>query len=833
MKRLIRLLSGYQGVWAWRSRKNTLTLITLLTLLVMLTSSAQGAAPRQGPDAPNPPIVMPTWVKDYVDAPPFFFFMSDRSLHFKPITNQPCIAYGGDHLWYSCYNFTTQLWQTKLVDASLMVGAYAALTFNKNGKPFISYYDAKDGELWLAYDLGPNEFTDIWTTVRVDFNVLRAENPQPDVAGQDVANAAADMRAFQDLLLNPSPGVDAANFIPVAKGVGLFTSIAIDSLGQLHISYYDADNGALKYAFWNGFDPWHIDVVDDSATNPGKVGLGTSIATYTDVDMKVTVHVSYMSEKYDDLKYAQKNALGQWKRETVDGNNGAHDNVGPYSSIAVDKNGFPHISYRDFALQNLKYAKMKADKSWYITKIDSAGDVGYFTSIAVNSSKVVFISYYDNTNGDLKFAKGSDDTWTVKALKTGGDIGYFTSIALDPNGYPAISYFHASEGTLENIYQDVKGWHVRPDVAGPAFDVGQATSLVLNSVGAPSISYMNASVLDLKMARASGSNWLLETVPTGVSAGAFSSIKLLNDHTPVIAYYDMDNGDLIYGVRNVAWWDLYNVDPDYKDNDVGQFVSLAIDSLGIPHMSYFDATFGNLKYASWNPLTLEWDIEIAGSPGDVGMFTSLALDSNDLPYISYYDATNERVRMAFKTIIGAWVRETVDYVGDPSDDKPVLEAYTSIAVDNLDFPHISYYNATLRNLWLASWNGATFDYELVDSTGEVGFWNSLAISPLDNSRHICYYDKTNGDLRYAFSVFNGVSWDWYYQLVDGGPLDDNTDVGQFCSIGFLNGLNVDGSYRVGISYYSASLGDLKFAHTYPNPLVAVWWNFAPLILRLP
>ncbi|HDH04776.1 MAG TPA: choice-of-anchor D domain-containing protein, partial [Nitrospirae bacterium] len=179
-----------------------------------------------------------------------------------------------------------------------------------------------------------------------------------------------------------------------AGRVGRYTSIAIDSLDNVHISY--SGNGDLKYAT-NASGTWVIQTVDSL----GYIIPDISIA----IDSLDNVHISYRDQYKFELKYAT-NASGTWVTQTVDS---AGYVVGRYASaIAIDSLDNVHISYYDYDYNsidkydgNLKYAT-NASGTWVTQTVDSYE--GMSTSIAIDSLDNVHISYYDSTNGDLKYA---------------------------------------------------------------------------------------------------------------------------------------------------------------------------------------------------------------------------------------------------------------------------------------------------------------------------------------------------------------------------------------------------------------------------------------------
>lgn len=95
----------------------------------------------------------------------------------------------------------------------------------------------------------------------------------------------------------------------------------------------------------------------------------------------------------------------------------------------------------------------------------------------------------------------------------------------------------------------------------------------------------------------------------------------------------------------------------------------------------------------------------------------------------------------------------------------------------------------------------------IDTPGNVGKYASLAIDPLSDTTYVSYYDATNKRLRLAmnkgFGTGNcGPNNSWLCTTVD-----SSGDVGMYSSIA-INPANGE----IGISYYDATAGKLKYAH---------------------
>lgn len=199
---------------------------------------------------------------------------------------------------------------------------------------------------------------------------------------------------------------------------------------------------------------------------------------------------------------------------------------------------------------------------------------------------------------------------------------------------------------------------------------------------------------------------------------------------------------VMVGVTEAGEWVIETVD---LAGDVGKCNSLALDSSGNPHISYYDETNENLKYAHWDGSV--WQIETVDSVGGVNHYhygSSLALDSSDNPHISYYDGNQFIGDLKYARWNGAaWQIETVDSEGN-------VGVFNSLALDSSDNPHISYPRWDLK---YARWDGSNWQIEEVDYEYEADvLTNSMK---LDSSEypHIAFHRNSNeytaGWLRYA------------------------------------------------------------------------------------
>ena len=345
------------------------------------------------------------------------------------------------------------------------------------------------------------------------------------------------------------------------------------------------------------------------------------------------------------------------------------------------------------------------------TAIDSTGNSGAYTSIAIDSYGFRHISYQDTTNYDLKYATDKTGSWVTVSVDTIGYVGDTTSIAIDSNDVVHISYVENYDdlkyATCSSGCTTASNWDI---VFVDTTDSMSMTSIAIDSNDALHISYLDYTNKDLKYATCSSgctsaSNWNNVSIDTTGDRGWYSSIAIDSNDAVHISYYDLSGKNLKYATCSSSCTTASNWDAVLVDTTgyVGLLSSIAIDSNDAVHISYYHIdmpwtnTHDDLKYATCSSTCTtasNWDIVYVDTTGDVGRYSSIAIDSNDAVHISYQDGTNGGLKYATCSSGCA----TVSNWNNVSVTSGFGVDYTSIAIDSNDAVRISYRDTTNGDL---------------------------------------------------------------------------------------------------------------------------------------
>lgn len=570
----------------------------------------------------------------------------------------------------------------------------------------------------------------------------------------------------------------------IVSGVSWYPSMAIDSSGFVHVSYYSNVPWTGLYYATNRTGAWTFELVDNTVVKY------TSIA----LDSSDNPHISYYADGPDDLKYALRVGSGgscgydidtlapngTWDCQIVD----STGDVGSYSSLALDSNDLPHISYRDATNDRLKYARLISIPlgAWEIETLTSGG---FFTSIALDGSDTPHIGFVGDGANGAWYAYKDGVVWRYEYVDAALYAVQETSLALDSGGTPHISYWNSDAKEVRYAVRVSSGGNCGVDGSWECETVASSelgeTALVMDSSDTPHLVYSGS----LNYAVRSDGSWLIEPIHPRV--GMYSSLDVDGNGHLSISYYDLTHRDLKYAEWKGNDWEIEWI---ASGLDAGRWSSLKLDAIGNPHVSYYEDRA--LKYAtrndgSWNRETVDSGVFVT-----VGLYNSLALDRDGDAHISYIDDTNDDLKYATNSG-GAWASEIVDLGGG---------AMTSIAVDDDGIPHISYTspaNELKYAVWVGGGSGDCFagsNWDCEAIPGVYGFDSSLALDG-SGSPHIVF--SFPPDLKYATK--NGGSW--VVETIDSTLLPP---------LGLIKGsVALDGADVPHVAYCDAEASELKYA----------------------
>jgi len=292
---------------------------------------------------------------------------------------------------------------------------------------------------------------------------------------------------------------------------------------------------------------------------------------------------------------------------------------------------------------------------------------------------------------------------TFNPFSSGGGVGNLPSIAIGSDGNPIISHKNYANGPLallvEHCSNPVCSGNITQTIIDSADNVGSHSSLAIGNDGLPIISYEDFTAGALKVAKCNDIACATPPTITVVDdptneVGEWTSIAVPADGLPVIGYHDKTAGTL--KVAKCANADCtgsatITVVDDDPTNDVGQSLSLAIGSDGLPVIAYHDVEGGALKIAKCvDPACSDPVVPttIDASPGafNFGAFPSIDVGDDGFPVISYQASAVLRVAKCVSTdCTGTPILSTLDQ--RPASN---IGAWTSLEIGLDGRPNISY-----------------------------------------------------------------------------------------------------------------------------------------------
>jgi hypothetical protein len=219
----------------------------------------------------------------------------------------------------------------------------------------------------------------------------------------------------------------------------------------------------------------------------------------------------------------------------------------------------------------------------------------------------------------------------------------------------------------------------------------------------------------------------------GAIQSGFSSIKVHTNDTVHLAFRKTNGVPGLYYMRatdNLAACPSGANYQAIETGDVGDWVNLALDNLGNPHIVYIDRAISKLKYVTSTDQGLTFSTPVVVDNQESGDYGNQIIVKNGVIHISYFGITNSDLKYA-RANVGS-----TTFLTSEIDTYVVAGTGSSIALDASDYPHIGYFDFSFLRPKYARWNGSSWMTTYISNDNYSAANNTFTTTVVDSNGYV-------------------------------------------------------------------------------------------------
>lgn len=405
------------------------------------------------------------------------------------------------------------------------------------------------------------------------------QSSQPDIWHTQTLASQGNLGAYSDIVVRQNDGVRFIAFYDASA-----TALAIITDGA-------ALSGDAECPAAPGWQCAYVDI-------NGDVGRFASLTLHP---INGTPAIAYYDATNQRLNVAEYQCTPEctWTITHVDTQSGY--SAGLHAKAVYASDGTLHVAYQ-IASQSqpelLRHAWYVgtggncASSKWHCETILQGEGVAESLDFGIDDDDQLHIAYFEASNGDLAYATPADSPgigncptnpdWDCHSVDSAGEVGLFP--ALDLHHGVKIAYYDSTNGYIKLAYQTYADYRNCGEAAFPmrcisVEDVGMGITVPGIAVGE---AYDDVPLLAFYTNPGSGEGQLV-----------FAEFVGLNGNCGPLF-------DMPWPYPDEYTWQCTTVDNGTNgavSQDVGKYVSMALDRDGLPSLAYYNSTSGDLKHA--------------------------------------------------------------------------------------------------------------------------------------------------------------------------------------------------------------------------------------------